>query len=367
MVRLPIGVLAAFALIVAGCGSDKSKSSASTAASGATTAASTTAGSTAAGGTAAAGKGGQSLIYITPTPIGVNEFLVLGQTGTEAEAKKLGGKSKVYESTDLNSRRANLEAAVGEKPDVIVLTTFDFTDLAAEFAAANPKQQFILIDSCPTTPPANLHCGVFREQEGAYLLGIEAGMLTKTNKIGSVAALDIPFLHRYIDSFALGAKSVNPNVSNSAVYIGGDNPFSDPARGKEQADALIAQGLDQVFAVGAGSNGGIFDAAKAKGVLSYGVDINQCSMAAGTVVDNNLKLVDQVVEQLIDQVLAGTAGSVVSFGLKEGATGVIALQDDVASSGCVIADHPDVIAKVKDAAAKIIDGSLVIPDPLAAG
>lgn len=355
--RFSIGMLTVFALAGTACGSDDKPASGNT-------------GDTADGTAGDSGGGdgdGPSFIYITPTPIGVNKFLELGQTGTEASAKKLGGSSKVFESTDLNSRRANLEAAVEEKPDIIVLTTFDFTDLAAEFAGANPDQEFILIDSCPEAPPTNLHCGVFREQEGAYLLGVEAGSLTKTNKIGSVAALDIPFIHRYTDSFALGAKSVNPAVTDSQVFIGGDNPFSDPARGKEQADALIAQGLDHVFAVGAGSNGGIFDAAKAAGVLSYGVDVNECPTAPGTIVDNNLKLVDAVVEQLIDQVLDGSAGPIVSFGLKEKATGVVALQDDVADSGCVIADHPDVIEKVKAVAAQIIDGSLVIPDPLTAG
>ena len=47
--------------------------------------------------------------------------------------------------------------------------------------------------------------------------------------------------------------------------------------------------------------------------------------------------------------------------------GVVALQDDVADSGCVIADHPDIIEQVKAAADKIISGEIVVPDPLAAG
>ena len=321
-------------------------------------------------GTAASpesGGDGPSFIYITPTPIGVNRFLELGAIGTEAAAENLGGSFEVYESTDLNSRRANVEAAVEEAPDVIVLTTFDFTDLAQEFAEANPDQEFILIDACPEAPAENLHCGVFREHEGAYLLGIEAGSLTETGNIGSVVALDIPFLHRYSDSFALGAQSIDPEITDTQVFIGGDNPFLDPARAKEQALALVAQDVDQIFAAGAGSNGGIFEAAAEAGVMAYGVDVNECPTAPGTIVDNNLKLVDEVVVQLIDDVLAGTAESVVSYGLAEGATGVIALQDDVADSECLIADHPDIIEQVKAAAEQIIDGTIVVPDPLAGG
>jgi len=311
------------------------------------------------------GSEGPSFIYVTPNPIGVNKFLELGQIGTQRAADKLGGTWKTFESTDDSSRRANIEAAVDEAPDVVVLTTFTLVELADEFSKANPDQEFILIDTCPEEPAPNMHCGVFREHEGAYLLGIMAGSLSETKQVGSVGALDIPFLHRYTDSFALGAQSVDPTIADTQVWIGGDNPFSDPARAKEQALAVAAQGADHIFAVGAGSNGGIFEAAEEAGFLTYGVDVNQCPESPGNIVDSNMKLVDVLVEQLIDQILAGTAGSVVSFGLAEGGTGVMALSDDLADSQCVIADHPDVVEAVKQAAQDIIDGALEVPDPLA--
>jgi basic membrane protein A len=319
------------------------------------------------GGGGGGGDGeGPTFIYITPNPIGINKFLELGQIGTRRAAEKHNGSFKTFEGTDLNTRRAHLEAAIEEAPTVIVLTTFEFTEMAAEFAQANPEQEFILIDACPESaePITNLHCGVFREHEGAYLLGLMAGNLTETKKIGSVVALDIPFLHRWSDSFALGAKTVDAAITDSQLFIGGDNPFSDPPRAKEQALALAAQGADQIFAVGAGSNGGIFEAAREAGFLSYGVDVNQCPDAPGHIVDNNLKLVDNVVEQLIDAILAGNAEPLTSFGLKEGGTGVMALSDDLASSECVIADHPDIVATVKAAADEIKAGTLEVPDPL---
>lgn len=310
---------------------------------------------------------GPSFIYVTPNPIGVNKFLELGQTGTQRAAERLGGTGKTFESTDQTTRRANIEAAVDEAPDIIVLTTFQLVELADEFSQANPDQEFILIDSCPEEPAPNLHCGVFREQEASYLLGIMAGNLTEANQIGSVVATDIPFLHRYSDSFALGAQSIDESISDSQLFIEGDNAFSDPARAKEQALALAAQGADHIFAVGAGSNGGIFEAAEEEGFLSYGVDVNQCPDSPGNIVDSSMKLVDNATEQLIDQILAGDAPGFTSFGLAEGGTGVMALEDDLAESGCVIADHPDIVEQVEEAAQQIIDGTLEIPDPLAAG
>ena len=309
---------------------------------------------------------GPSLIYVTPNPIGVNKFLELGQVGTQRVAEEMGGTWKTFESTNDSDRRANIEAAIDEAPDIVVLTTFTLVELADELSKANTDQKFILIDACPDEPAANLHCGVFREHEGAYLLGIMAGRLSEAKEIGSVVALDIPFLHRWSDSFALGAQSIDSSITDTQVFIGGDNPFSDPARAKEQALAVAARGADHIFAVGAGSNGGIFEAAQQEGFLSYGVDVNQCPDAPGHIVDNNLKLVDVLVEQLAKQVLDGTAGSVVAFGLAEGGTGVMALESDevLADSQCVIADHPDIVAEVRAARDAIVSGETVVPDPL---
>lgn len=309
---------------------------------------------------------GPSLIYVTPDPIGVNKFLELGQVGAQRVAEELGGTWKTFESTNDSDRRGNIEAAIDEGPDVVVLTTFTLVELADELSKANPDQEFILIDACPEKPAPNLHCGVFREHEGAYLLGIMAGHLSEAKEIGSVVALDIPFLHRWSDSFALGAQSVDPSITDTQVFIGGYNPFSDPARAKEQALAVAARGADHIFAVGAGSNGGIFEAARQEGFLSYGVDVNQCPDAPGHIVDNNLKLVDVLVEQLAKQVIDGTAGSMVAFGLAEGGTGVVALSSDaeLADSQCVIADHPDIVAEVRAARDAIVAGEIVVPDPL---
>jgi basic membrane protein A len=306
---------------------------------------------------------GPSFIYVTNTPIGINKFLELGKIGIEAAAEEFNGTSEVYESTDDQSRRSNVEAAIAEAPDAIVLITFDFIDMSQEYAEANPDQEFVLIDACPAAPPANLHCAVFREQEASYLVGIEAGMLSESGKIGSILAVDIPFLHRYSDSFALGAASVNPSINDTQLAIGGNNPFADPAKGKEQALSLFASGADHVFAVASGSNGGVFEAASEAGGFGYGVDVNQCPMAPGAVVDNTMKAVDVLVVKEIGKILDGTAVSITSYGLAEGGMDLTSLMAGAETSECVVMEHPDVIEAVKKAKQDIIDGTITIPDP----
>ena len=128
---------------------------------------------------------------------------------------------------------------------------------------------------------------------------------------------------------------------------------------------MASTGADQIFAVGAGSNGGIFDAAKEKNFFSYGVDVNQCPMAPGHVVDNTIKKVDVLVVDQIGQILNGTAQPVTSYGLKEGGMDVASQLGADEAKDCLALDHPDVMAAVKKAKQGIIDGTITLKDPAA--
>lgn len=312
--------------------------------------------------------GANKFYYVTPNPIGVNAFLQLGKVGIEAAAKKYGAQVKTLESeNDPSSREENVRAAINDGANVIVVIGFEFADLVPKVAKESPNVNFIIIDQCIDNPPANVRCAVFREYEAAYLLGAEAGLLTKTNKVAAISAIDIPFLHRYTDSFIAGAKATNPKVTDTAVrWIGTDpSAFSDPAKAKEQALALAGQGYDQIFAAGAASNLGIFEAAKEKNFQTYGVDVNQCPSAPGFVVDNLLKRVDNAVVQAIDASVGGQGGGLSVLGLKEGGIGIIPFADaDAANSQCLIMQNTAVVDQVKALQDKIISGELQVKDPM---
>lgn len=316
-------------------------------------------------GTAAESDGdGPLYVYLTNDPIGVNKFLESGKTGVEAAAEQFGGTAKVYEGQDETSMRQNLEAAIAEAPDAIVTITFEFTDLSVEYAQRYPDQTFVLIDDCPAEgQPENLYCAVFRENEAAYLLGYEAGLLTESNQIGSVGAVDIPFIHRYTDAFAEGAMDANPDASDSQLFIGGDNPFSDPARAKEQAAAMVATGTDHILAAASGSNGGVFETAAAEGATAYGVDVNQCPDAPGAVGDGTLKLMDTLIPDLIGKIANGEAEALNSYGLAEGGMDVVSLYEGAADSQCTVMEHPDVVAELASVKEQIINGEIVPVDP----
>ena len=218
----------------------------------------------------------QLFVYISPNTIGVNSFLKMGKTGIEEAAKKYGAEAKTYESNTAADRLDNVNAAINEGANIIVMLGFEFNDIVKQVAPTAPDIKFLIVDQCIDPRPANVSCAVFREYEDSYLIGVEAGMLAKNNHVGVVGALDIPFLHRYTDGYAEGVKSVNENAKVDVRWVGGQNPFADPVRAKEQAVAMHAAGSNYIFTATSGGDYGVFEAAKEKNFNVFSVDVNQC-------------------------------------------------------------------------------------------
>ena len=304
-------------------------------------------------------------VYVSPDPIGVNAFLEMGKTGIEEAAKRYGADVRTYESTSAPARRENVEAALNEGATLVVVLGFEFNDIIAELAPTAPDVQFLIVDQCIEDLPPNVHCAVFREYEASYLAGVAAGMMTESGRVGVVGALDIPFLHRYTDAYRDGARSVNPGVEVDIRWVGGENPFGDPVRAKEQALAMHASGADIIFTATAGGDFGVFEGAQENGFLVLSVDVNRCVNAPGHVIDNTLKGVDAALLNSVDAIMSGAEASVSSVGLKEGGMALMALrEDELGASGCLVADQSEVLGKIREVASRIIDGSLVLEDPM---
>jgi basic membrane protein A and related proteins len=311
----------------------------------------------------ASGEGGPGLILITPEPVGVNPFLQLAVDGVNQAADAAGGEARVFESQDPTNIQQQMDAAIADGPDVLAVVGFEFADSVAAAATANPDQQFLFVDACTTEEFDNVTCAVFREHEGVYLAGVEAGLLSQSGKVGAVVALDTPQIRRFSDPFGAGAQSVKSGIGFTPLYVGGSSPFNDPARAKEQALALVAQGVDYVMAAAAAGNLGVFDAAKDGAFQAFGVDVNQCPTSPGHVVDNVVKEVDVVTADSIDKILSGEGGGLVSYGLEEGGVTLTGLEDGVDDSECLIADHPDVIDEVVSVRDQIVSGEVTVDDP----
>lgn len=301
----------------------------------------------------------KKVILVTPEKIGVNPFFQQEADGLTKAAAEAGLDAKVVESADAASIETNLRAAVAEGYDLIITSSFESTDALTKVAKENPSKQFAVVDTVIDLP--NVRSVVFREQEAAYLVGAVAGLVTKTNKVGIVVALDIPLLKKWTSGYTEGVKAVNPKAQVLVNYVGS---FTDPAKAKEIALQQFAAGADFINGAAAVGDLGVFDAAKEKGFHTSGQDVDRTVLDPEHVVISQLKGTDTAVAQTVKDFAAGTfAAGTVAYGLKEDGVGVTYVTRETPTPLSPVVGQA-VIDKVKAIKDDIVAGKVVVTDPL---
>jgi basic membrane protein A len=148
--------------------------------------------------------------------------------------------------------------------------------------------------------PAEPNFAVFDNwiHEPAYLAGMIAGKLTKSNVVGVVAAMPIPEVNRLANAFCAGAKEANEALKCKFSFIGS---FFDPPKAKEAAIAQIEGGVDVIYA----ERFGVIEAAAERGIPAIGNMSDQSELAPDTVVTSVVWDMWPTVKQVISQVKAG--------------------------------------------------------------
>ncbi|HEU0116411.1 MAG TPA: BMP family ABC transporter substrate-binding protein [Thermomicrobiales bacterium] len=281
--------------------------------------------------------------------LGDQNFNDLAKRGLDEAAAKLGVKTAVIESRDQAAYEPNLTQAA-ESSDLTIGVGFLLTDAITDVAGQFADKKFLLIDSVSDAP--NVASVTFKEQEGAFLAGVVAAKMTKTNKLGVVGGQKIPPVVRYVVGFEAGAKSVNPDVDVIVAYA---NTFDDPALGKELSLAQYNQGADIVFPVAGKTGVGSFDAAKEKGagVWVIAADVDQSQLGAQYQLAVARKGVDTAVFTVTKELVNGDfKGGPQTLGLKEDGVGLETPGDHVPQ---------DVLALADRYKAAIISGALTVP------
>jgi len=180
---------------------------------------------------------------------------------------------------------------------LIVGEVFGVEAAARKVAKDSPKTYFLLGSSGKPQAP---NFSVFDNyiQEPAYLSGMVAGGMTKSNKIGMVGGFPIPEVNRLMNAFMAGAKEVNPKVEFSVSFI---NSWFDPPKAKEATFAMIDQGADVLYA----ERFGVSDAAKEKGKLAIGNVINTQDKYPDTVVASALWNMEPSIDRALKLVKEG--------------------------------------------------------------
>jgi basic membrane protein A and related proteins len=296
---------------------------------------------------------------VLPEKIGVNPFFQQMDEGAKKAAQEFGVDVKTIESTDHAAIEENIRAAVAENYDLIITSSFESEDALKKVAAENPDRMFAIIDTVVDLP--NVRSVVFREHEAAYLMGAAAGLATKTNKVGIVAAMDIPLLKKWTVGFQEGLKATNPKAEVFVNYVGS---FNDPAKAKELALLQANKGADFIYGAAAVGDLGVFEAAKEKGFYTSGQDVDRTGIDPEHIVLSQLKGTDTAAYETVKAFVNGSLKpGVQTYGLKEDGVGVTYVTRESKTPL-----HPfigeEIINKVKAIKDEIVAGTRKVPDPL---
>jgi len=254
---------------------------------------------------------------------------------------------------------------------LIVCIGFDQADALNKTATDYPNQKFAIVDMVVDLP--NVASLLFKANEGSFLVGVLAGTMTQTGKVGFVGGMDIPLIRDFYVGYKAGAEWANASVTVlDPLFVGN---WADPTTAKEDAIALKNLGADGIFAAAGKSGLGALLACNESGINGFGVDSCQDYLYP-QIIGSATKRVDNAVFEMVKAAVISkllpnmqTGGFKAGFyngGLKEGWTGCSRLPDEESfwENTFSFTETPlpaNVLSKLTDAREKIISGNITVP------
>ncbi|MDA8448725.1 BMP family ABC transporter substrate-binding protein [Acidovorax sp. NCPPB 3859] len=281
-------------------------------------------------------------------PVGDGGWSFAHDNGRKAIEKEFGDKvvtsfvESVPESAD--AERV-LRDMAGQGNKLIFGTTFGYMETIQKIAPDFPDVKFEHATGYKTAP--NVRTYDSRTYEGAYMAGVIAGAMTKSNTLGVVGSVPIPEVIRNINSFTLGAQSVNPKVKTKVVWV---NEWFSPPKETEAATSLINGGADVLFQNT--DSPAVLKTAQEKGKRAFGWDSDMTAYGPKAHLGSAVINWGPYYIKATRDVLDGTWTTGQSWwGVKEGAIDLVSIADDVPA---------ETKAKVDQVKAGLKDGSFAI-------
>lgn len=273
--------------------------------------------------------------------------------GMRKARKDLGISFQFIEPRSVDHLEDHLKAFATEDYDLIFAIGFQHESALKQVAQDFPHIKFAIVDS--VVPAPNVSSLVFMEHHGSFLVGVLAGLMTKSNIIGFVGGMEVPIIGKFQGGFEQGVAYVNPAAHVQVDYTGS---FQAPALGRELAISQNERGADIVYHASGATGIGVITAAREKGFYAIGVDSVQDHLAPGTVLTSMVKRVDVALYKTIQNLVQGNfQPGERRFGVADGGVGT----SDYQYTRDIIPQA--VLDAVESAKAEIISGEIVVIDP----
>jgi len=282
-------------------------------------------------------------------PVGDGGWTFAHDNARKALEKEFGDKiqtsfvENVPESADAERVIRDM---VGQGNKLVFGTTFGYMDPMLKVAADNKDVKFE--HATGYKQAENMRTYDSRTYEGAYMAGVIAGKMTKTNTLGVVASIPIPEVIRNINSFTLGAQSSNPKIKTKVVWV---NEWFNPPKETEAATSLINGGADILFQNT--DSPAVLKTAQDKGKRAFGWDSDMTAYGPkahlASAVINWTPYYIKATREALEGTWSG--GGHTWSGVKDGAIDIVSIADDVPA---------ETKAKVEEIKKGLTDGSFAI-------
>lgn len=286
---------------------------------------------------------------------GINDesFNQSAYEGLQQAEKDLGIEIKVIESKQASEYLGNIETLADEGMDLIIGVGNTMAADIKTQAENYPEQQFAIIDETYDEIPKNVTPILFKENEAAFLTGLIAGKMTKTNEVGFIGGMENKVIYRFLYGYEYGVDQANDEADVQVQFAG---TFADAAKGKSIANQMYSNKVDIILSAAGGTGLGAIESAKEQNKYAIGVDKDQSDLAPDNVLTSALKKVNvgvyDTVKELKNGKLAGGKEKV--YGLKEDGVGIPESTKKLVPQ--------DIIDYVNTMADKVKNGEIKVPE-----
>lgn len=297
------------------------------------------------------------IVALLCDPAGTQVFVLDTIRGLEDAAKKYGFEARIVECEDSAAYEDQARALLQEGVSFILGGAWQAGEAISTVAKEFPDAAtYAIIDT--EVAQENVKSIYYHEQEGAYLIGQIAALVTQPDEkiFGSVHVNEGPGSWKWRWGYMEGVKSIKPDATFIFNYVGG---YSEPAKAKEFALQQYEQGARFINAAAAGGDSGVFEAAKEKGFYTSGQDVDLTSPDNPYVLTCQLKDSHQTVLNVMDEYFGGKewTSDNETLGLKEGGVGAVHITHESKNPPQAPLTQ-EIIDQVKETAEKIKSGEL---------
>nr|WP_221442467.1 BMP family ABC transporter substrate-binding protein [Nocardiopsis algeriensis] len=283
--------------------------------------------------------------------------------GLEQAVEELGVDAQEFEPTDGEAESAKVDrltTMAEEGFNVVIAVGFAYDGAVREVAPEYPDVDFAIVDS-EITDIDNVTSLVFAEEQVSFLAGAAAALSTEEDHVGFIGGVETPLIQKFEAGYVAGVAHVDDAIEVEVDYISQPpdfSGFSDPAKGREMAQAQYDRGADVIYHAAGASGNGVLEAAVSNDFLFVGVDSDQYENAEEEqkpyVLTSAIKQVDVAVYDLIEAASEDT----VEAGVQ---------RFDLASGGVDYTDsNPELIGPLQEQLdeikQQIIDGEIEVSE-----